>query len=51
MRGFAAADGRWRLSGVADFVADADLADLIVVAAQTDSATGVFVIDMSAAGS
>ncbi len=35
--------GRWRLSGVADFVADADLADLIVVAAETDSATGVFV--------
>lgn len=50
VRGFAAADGRWRLSGVADFVADADLADLIVVAAQTDSATGVFVIDLSAGG-
>lgn len=46
----ASAGGRWRLSGVADFVADADLADLIVVAAQIDSATGVFVVDLSADG-
>lgn len=38
-------DGRWRLSGVADFVSDADLADLIVVAADTGSGTMGFVID------
>jgi len=50
VRGMADGNGRWRLSGVADFVADADLTDLIVVAARIDSATGVFVIDLAANG-
>jgi alkylation response protein AidB-like acyl-CoA dehydrogenase len=43
--------GGWRLHGVADFVADADLADLIVVSAEADAGTLGFVLDMSAAGS
>jgi alkylation response protein AidB-like acyl-CoA dehydrogenase len=37
----------WRLSGVADFVADADTADLIVVTAQADDTTLVFVVETS----
>jgi alkylation response protein AidB-like acyl-CoA dehydrogenase len=44
-------DGRWRLHGVADFVADADLADLIVVSADTGRRTLGFVLDSGAAGS
>lgn len=43
-------DGRWQCSGVADFVADADLADLIVVSAETGSATMGFVIDAASPG-
>jgi alkylation response protein AidB-like acyl-CoA dehydrogenase len=35
----------WRLSGVADFVADADTADLIVVTAQADDTTLAFVVE------
>lgn len=50
VRGAADGDGCWRLSGVADFVAAADLADLVMVAAQTDSATGLFVINLTTAG-
>jgi alkylation response protein AidB-like acyl-CoA dehydrogenase len=44
-------DGRWRLDGVADFVADADLADLIVVSADAGRGTLGFVVDTGAAGS
>ncbi|MDT5136828.1 MAG: hypothetical protein QOD58_1090 [Mycobacterium sp.] len=43
------ADGAWRVSGVADFVSDADSADLIVVAAETGSASRGFVIDLETA--
>jgi alkylation response protein AidB-like acyl-CoA dehydrogenase len=44
------AEGRWRLRGVADFVADADLADLIVVTAVADGKTLGFVLDTGASG-
>ncbi len=45
------ADGGWRLAGVADFVADADLADHIVVsAAGPDEQTLGFVVGLQAAG-
>ncbi|MBV8294576.1 MAG: acyl-CoA/acyl-ACP dehydrogenase [Mycobacterium sp.] len=37
LRACAGADGSWRLSGMADFVSDADLADQIVVSAATDT--------------
>ncbi|MDP7703968.1 acyl-CoA dehydrogenase family protein [Mycobacterium sp. TY815] len=50
LRAAADAAGRWRLSGMADFVAAADQADLIIVAAETDSATGVFVMDLTTTG-
>jgi alkylation response protein AidB-like acyl-CoA dehydrogenase len=40
-------DGSWHLDGTADFVTDADLADLIVVSAQDGSA---FIVDLQAAG-
>ncbi|MCV6972105.1 acyl-CoA dehydrogenase family protein [Mycobacterium bohemicum] len=40
----------WRLSGTADYVADADLADVIVVSAATDSGTRAFVVDARAPG-
>jgi alkylation response protein AidB-like acyl-CoA dehydrogenase len=42
--------GGWRLHGVADFVADADLADLIVVSAQVSRGTMGFVVDADAPG-
>jgi alkylation response protein AidB-like acyl-CoA dehydrogenase len=42
--------GGWRLHGVADFVADADLADLIVVSAEVDGGTLGFVVDVSSPG-
>ena len=41
---------RWRVSGVADFVADADLADIVVATADADGQTVVFVVDTTAAG-
>ena len=45
----ARADGDgWRVSGVADFVADADLADMIVVTAEADGRTVGFVVDTTA---
>lgn len=44
------ADGGWRLSGSADFVADADLADHIVVSAANAGRTMGFVVDMHAPG-
>lgn len=50
VRGVQQGDGRWRLCGRSDFVADADLADLIVVAAETASGIGVFVVDRAATG-
>lgn len=50
VRGVQQGDGRWRLYGRSDFVADADLADLIVVAAETASGIGVFVVDRAATG-
>jgi alkylation response protein AidB-like acyl-CoA dehydrogenase len=42
--------GGWRLYGVADFVADADLADLIVVTAEVGSDTVGFVVDTCSPG-
>lgn len=40
----------WRLNGVADYVADADVADLIVVSASADDRTLVFAVDARATG-
>lgn len=40
----------WRLSGSADYVADADVADVIVVSAAADERTLVFVVDARATG-
>ena len=47
-----AASGSWRLTGVADYVADADIADLFVVSAAdtTGSRTLVFIVDAGATG-
>src|SRR6202008_2421208 len=42
--------GRWRLNGIADYVADVDLADLIVVSAAARERTLVFVVDARANG-
>jgi alkylation response protein AidB-like acyl-CoA dehydrogenase len=42
--------GRWRLNGIADYIADADLADLIVVSAAARERTLVFVVDARANG-
>jgi alkylation response protein AidB-like acyl-CoA dehydrogenase len=50
LRAHEATDGRWRLRGVADFVADADLADLIIVSADAGCGTLGFVIDAGSAG-
>jgi alkylation response protein AidB-like acyl-CoA dehydrogenase len=44
------ATGSWRLSGAADFVADADLADLLVVSAADGGRTVGFVVPLAAAG-
>ncbi|MGA7053528.1 MAG: acyl-CoA dehydrogenase family protein, partial [Mycobacterium sp.] len=46
------AGGGWRLTGVADYVADADIADLVVVSAADTPAvrTLVFVVDTGAIG-
>jgi alkylation response protein AidB-like acyl-CoA dehydrogenase len=41
---------QWRLSGIADYVADADVADLIVVSAAAGARTLVFAVDAHAAG-
>jgi alkylation response protein AidB-like acyl-CoA dehydrogenase len=49
LRATARGDGAWRVSGVADFVSDADAADLIIVAAETGCASRAFVIDLRAA--
>jgi alkylation response protein AidB-like acyl-CoA dehydrogenase len=40
----------WRLNGTADYVADADVADLIVVSAAAHEQTLVFVVDTRATG-
>src|SRR5271166_3202961 len=42
--------GGWRLTGTADYVADADLADLIVVSAAAHGRTLVFIVDPRATG-
>ncbi|ORA07544.1 acyl-CoA dehydrogenase family protein [Mycobacterium arosiense] len=42
--------GRWRLSGTADYVLDADVADLLVVSAAAAERTLVFVVDVRAGG-
>ena len=42
--------GSWRLTGTADYVADADLADLIVVSAAARERTLVFIVDAHATG-
>jgi alkylation response protein AidB-like acyl-CoA dehydrogenase len=44
------AGGGWRLHGAADFVADADLADLIVVSADAGGRTLGFVVDADSPG-
>jgi alkylation response protein AidB-like acyl-CoA dehydrogenase len=41
---------RWRLSGTADYVSDADVADLIVVSAAAQERTLVVVVDARASG-
>ncbi len=43
-------DDGWRVSGIADFVADADLADVIVATADADGPTVALVVDMSMSG-
>ena len=43
-------DDGWRVSGIADFVADADLADVIVVTGDADGPTVALVVDMSMSG-
>jgi alkylation response protein AidB-like acyl-CoA dehydrogenase len=40
----------WRMRGTADYVADADVADLVVVSAAAPEGTSVFVVDARAAG-
>lgn len=47
-----AAGGSWRLTGVADYVADADIADIAVVSAgdETGGRTLVFTVDLGAVG-
>lgn len=42
--------GTWRLGGVADYVADADVADLIVVSAAAGGRTLAFAVDARTAG-
>ncbi|BBY20696.1 acyl-CoA dehydrogenase family protein [Mycobacterium stomatepiae] len=42
--------GTWRLGGVADYVADADVADLIVVSAAAGGRTLTFAVDARTAG-
>jgi alkylation response protein AidB-like acyl-CoA dehydrogenase len=46
------ATGGWRLTGIADYVADADIADLVVVSAidTTSERTLVFIVDARATG-
>ena len=46
------ATGSWRLTGIADYVADADVADLIVVSAAdtTDGRALVFIVDTRTTG-
>lgn len=41
---------QWRLNGTADYVLDADVADLVVVAAAADERTLVFVVDIRGVG-
>ncbi|WP_406815707.1 acyl-CoA dehydrogenase family protein [Mycobacterium sp. M23085] len=41
---------RWRLNGTADYVLDADVADLLVVSAAADGRTLVFVVDVRDVG-
>ena len=43
-------DDGWRVNGVADFVADADLADMVVAAADADGRTVAFVVDTTVSG-
>lgn len=50
LRADTAAAGAWRLTGSVDYVADADVADLIVVSAQARERTLVFVADPRAGG-
>ena len=40
-------DDGWGVSGIADFVADADLADVIVVSADADGPTLALVVDIT----
>jgi len=40
----------WRLNGTVDYVADADVADILVVSATTRADTPVFLVDAHAAG-
>ncbi|OBI15091.1 acyl-CoA dehydrogenase [Mycobacterium sp. E2327] len=45
-----AATGGWRLTGTADYVSDADVADVVVVSAAAGARTLVFVADAHASG-
>jgi alkylation response protein AidB-like acyl-CoA dehydrogenase len=45
-----ASGGGWRLSGTADYIADADVADVIVVSATAREGTLVFIVDAHATG-
>ncbi|OBG99246.1 acyl-CoA dehydrogenase [Mycobacterium sp. E3251] len=42
--------GQWRLNGTVDYVADADVADVIVISAAAQDRTCVFVVDAHATG-
>jgi alkylation response protein AidB-like acyl-CoA dehydrogenase len=50
LRADPAPTGGWRLTGIADYVADADLADVIVVSAEEPERTLVVVADTHATG-
>jgi alkylation response protein AidB-like acyl-CoA dehydrogenase len=50
LRADPASTGDWRLTGAADYVADADLADVIVVSAAARERTPVFIVDAGATG-
>ncbi|GAA4539047.1 acyl-CoA dehydrogenase family protein [Mycobacterium paraffinicum] len=42
--------GQWRLNGTADYVADADVADIVVISAAVQEHTFAFIVDTKATG-
>ncbi len=50
LRAHTGAPGAWRLSGTVDFVADADIAEYVVVSAAEDGRALGFVVPLAAAG-